>query len=64
MIKKINTEKAYVFWALGIILAAIATTFQPAFPFMEFAGVWTFGFLGVGGKRLMEKHEKFRPGES
>ena len=63
MMKKINTEKAYVFWALGIILAAIATTFKPAFPFIEFAGVWTFGFLGVGGKRLMEKHEKFRPGE-
>jgi len=63
MMKKIHTETAYVFWALGIILAAIAKTFQPAFPFMEFAGVWTFGFLGVGGKRLMEKHEKFRPGE-
>ena len=63
MIKKINTEKAYVFWAIGIILAAIARTFQPSFPFMEFSGVWTFGFLGVGGKRLMEKHEKFRPGE-
>jgi len=63
MMKKINTEKAYVFWAIGIILAAIARTFQPAFPFMEFSGVWTFGFFGVGGKRLMEKHEKFRPGE-
>ena len=63
MMKKINTEKAYVFWAIGIILAAIARTFQPAFPFMEFSGVWTFGFLGVGGKRLMEKHVKFRPGE-
>lgn len=63
MIKKLNTEKAYVWWAIGIILAAIATTFKPAFPFIEFAGAWTLGFLGVGGKRAIEKHEKFRGGE-
>ena len=63
MVKKITTEKGYVFWALGIVFASIAKAFWPAYPFIEFAGVWTFGFLGVGGKRLMEKHVKFRPGE-
>jgi len=63
MIKKLNTEKAYVFWALGIILGAVGKNFLDGFPYAEFAGFWTFGFLGVGGKRLMEKHEKFRPGE-
>jgi len=63
MIKKINTEKAYVFWALGIILGAIGKHFLEGLPYMEFAGFWTFGFLGIGGKRLMEKHEKFRPSE-
>jgi len=63
MIKKLNTEKAYVFWALGIILASIIKAVVAEYPFIEFAGVWTFGFLGVGGKRLFEKHEKFRAGD-
>ncbi|GAH53301.1 unnamed protein product [marine sediment metagenome] len=62
MVKKLDTEKAHIWWALGIILGAIAKTFLDAFPFIEFASVWTFGFLGVGGKRLFEKHEKFRTG--
>lgn len=63
MIKELNTEKAYVYWALGIVFASIAKTFFPAFPFLEFSGAWTLGFLGVGSKRTIEKHEKFRPGE-
>jgi len=63
MIKKLDTEKAHIWWALGIIFGAIAKTFLPAFPFLEFSGVWTLGFLGVGGKRLMQKHEKFRSGD-
>ena len=63
MIKKLNTEKAYVYWAVGLILAAIAKTIFHAFPFIEFSGTWTLGFLGVGGKRAIEKHEKFRRGE-
>lgn len=63
MIKKLNTEKAYVFWAPGIILGAIGKHFLPGLPYVEFASFWTIGFLGIGGKRLIQKHEKFRSGD-
>jgi len=59
VVKKLNTEKAYVFWALGIVFGAIAKTFFSNFPFIEFSGVWTLGFLGVGAKRLMQKRTEF-----
>ena len=62
-IKKLNTEKAYLWWAIGIILGAVAVTIFPAFPYIEFAGTWTLGFLGVGAKQMIEKHVNFN-GES
>jgi len=61
-IQKLNTEKAHLWWAIGIALGAIAQAFLPAFPYIEFGGMWTLGFLGVGAKRLTEKHSKFNGG--
>jgi len=58
-IKKLNTEKAHLWWAIGVVFGAMAQTFLPEFPFIEFGGMWTVGFLGVGTKRLIQKHEKF-----
>ena len=58
-IKKLDTEKAYLWWAIGIALGAFIRAFLPNFPYWEFGSLWTFGFLGVGAKRLMEKHERF-----
>ena len=59
LVKKLSTEKAYVFWALGVVFGAIAKTFFSGFPFIEFSGVWTVGFLGVGAKRLIQKRAEF-----
>jgi len=63
VIKKLNTEKAYLFWAIGIILGTVGATIFPALPYVEFIGTWTVGFLGVGAKRTIEKLESFN-GES
>ena len=58
-IKKLNTEKAHLWWAIGIILGTTAATIFVAFPYVEFVGTWTVGFLGVGAKRTIEKHGNF-----
>ena len=58
-VKKLNTEKAHLWWAIGIILGALIKAVLHAFPYWEFGSFWTLGFLGVGAKRLMERHERF-----
>ncbi len=62
MIKKLDTETAYLWWAIGIVLATVAKVIFPAVPYVEFIGTWTVGFLGVGVKRTVEKLENFNGG--
>lgn len=62
-LKQVTTTKAHLWWAMGIVLGAVAKTLFEEFPYWEFGGFWTLGFLGVGTKRLMQKHRKFNNGE-
>ena len=61
--RTLSTEKAYLWWAIGIALGAVIKAFLKGFPYAEFGGLWTFGFLGVSAKRLIQKHEKFTNGD-
>ena len=57
--KELKTEKAHLWWAIGIVLGALIKHFLKDFPYWEFGSFWTLGFLGVGAKRLLQRHEKF-----
>lgn len=59
MNRHLPTKQAHLFWAIGIVLGAIARNFLVGFPYEMFGTFWTVGFLGVGAKNLIEKKDGF-----
>ena len=59
MNKHLPTKQAYLFWALGILLGAVGRNWLDGFPYEMFGTFWTFGFLGVSAKNLIEKRKEY-----
>ena len=59
MNKHLRTKHAYLYWALGIALGAIARHFLVRLPYEMFGTFWTFGFLGVSVKNLVQKRKEY-----
>ena len=60
MNKQLRTKHAYLFWALGIILGGVVKHFLINFPYEMFGTFWTFGFLGVSAKNLIQKRPEYK----
>lgn len=60
MKKELRTKKAYLFWGLGIALGAVVKHFLINFPYEMFGTFWTFGFLGVSAKNLIQKRPEYK----
>lgn len=60
MNKQLRTKHAYLFWALGIILGGVVKHLLDGFPYEMFGTFWTFGFLGVSAKNLIQKRPEYK----
>lgn len=59
MKKELRTKHAYLYWALGIALGAVVKNFLVNLPYEMFGTFWTFGFLGISAKNLIQKRRDY-----
>ena len=57
--RELPTKQAHLQWAIGIAVGAVARHFLDGFPYEMFGTFWTFGFLGVGAKNLIQKRKEY-----